>query len=154
MRKSDFQYELPPELIAQKPALVRSAARLLHLPAAGELQDRLIRELPELLRPGDLLVFNDTRVIPARLFGRKESGGRVEVLVERVLDDREFTAQLGFSKAPRPGSRIVVGETPLTVVPRDDDLFRLRYAGEGPALKFLERPGRTPLPPYIHHPPG
>jgi S-adenosylmethionine:tRNA ribosyltransferase-isomerase len=153
MRKSDFQYDLPHELIAQRPAAARSASRLLHLPAAGGPQDRQIRELPALLERGDLLVFNDTRVIPARLFGHKQSGGRVEILVERLLDDREFLAQLGFSKAPRPGSRIIVGETALSVVARDDDLFRLRYDGEGTALAFIERAGRMPLPPYIHHGP-
>jgi S-adenosylmethionine:tRNA ribosyltransferase-isomerase len=154
MRKSDFRYDLPQDLIAQQPAPVRSAARLLYIPAESEPQDRQIRELPALLQPGDLLVFNDTRVIPARLFGRKDSGGRVEILVERVLDEREFTAQLGFSKAPRPGSRILVGESALTVQARDDDLFRLRYDGEGTVLQFLDQAGRTPLPPYIHHTPS
>src|SRR5581483_12349850 len=139
MRRSDFHYELPEALIAQHPARERSASRLLHLPATGAPQDLAMRDLPRLLAPDDLLVFNDTRVIPARLFGRKESGGRVEILVERVLDDRELLAQLGFSKTPKPGSRILVGDESLTVLGRDEDLFRLRYEGEGSAMAFLER---------------
>jgi S-adenosylmethionine:tRNA ribosyltransferase-isomerase len=151
--KSDFHYELPEELIAQRPAAERSASRLLHLPKTGAPQDRAMRDLPLLLAPGDLLVFNDTRVIPARLFGHKETGGRVEILVERVIDDRELLAQLGFSKTPRPGSQIVAGEGRFTVLGRQDDLFRLRYDGEGSAMAFLERAGRVPLPPYIHHSP-
>jgi len=153
MRRSDFHYELPEELIAQRPAAERSASRLLHLPATGAPQDLAMRDLPTLLAPGDLLIFNDTRVIPARLFGRKESGGRVEILVERVIDDRELVAQLGFSKTPKPGSKIIVDDDAFTVLGRDDDLFRLRYEGEGSAMTFLERAGRTPLPPYIHHSP-
>lgn len=153
MRKSDFHYDLPEGLIAQHPAAERSASRLLHLPSEGALHDRAMRELPQLLASGDLLVFNDTRVIPARLFGRKESGGRVEILVERVIDSRDLVAQLGFSKTPKPGSRILVGEDVLTVLGRDDDLFRLRYEGEGDVMPFLERAGRIPLPPYIHHTP-
>ncbi len=151
MRKRDFHYELPEALIAQRPAAERSASRLLHLPAGGAPQDLSMRELPRLLEPGDLLIFNDTRVIPARLFGRKETGGRVEILVERVLDDRELVAQLGFSKTPKPGSRILVGDDAFTVLGREEDLFRLRYDGGGSAMSFLERAGRTPLPPYIHH---
>jgi S-adenosylmethionine:tRNA ribosyltransferase-isomerase len=151
MRKSDFHYELPPDLIAQRPSAERSASRLLHLPAGAPLQDCQMRDLPSLLAPGDLLVFNDTRVIPARLVGHKETGGRVEILIERVLDDRELVAQLGFSKKPHPNSRILVADSAFTVLGRDDDLFRLRYEGEGAVLAFLERAGRTPLPPYIHH---
>lgn len=153
MRKSDFHYELPTELIAQHPAPRRSASRLLHLQADGGLADRQIRELPELLRDGDLLVFNDTRVIPARLFGRKPTGGRVEILVERVLDEHEFLAQLGVSKKPQAGGLIEVGEDRLTLLGRDDDLFRLRYDGAGTVMDFLQRAGQLPLPPYITHTP-
>ena len=153
MRKSDFDYELPEELIAQHPAPTRSASRLLHLPPLDAPEDRQMRELPELLKAGDLLVFNDTRVIPARLFGRKETGGRVQILVERVLDEREFLAQLGVSKTPRPGSLITVADAVLTVLGRDDDLFHLRYEGQDSVLSFLERAGQTPLPPYIRHAP-
>ncbi len=153
MRKSDFHYELPDELIAQHPAARRSASRLLHLQADGQLADRQVRELPELLRPDDLLVFNDTRVIPARLFGRKPSGGKVEILVERVLDEHEFLAQLGVSKKPKAGGLVEIGEDRLTVLGRDDDLFRLRYDGPGTVMDFLQRAGRLPLPPYITHTP-
>ena len=153
MRKSDFDYELPEELIAQHPALTRSASRLLHLPPSGTPEDRQMRELPELLRAGDLLVFNDTRVIPARLFGRKETGGRVQILVERVLGERELLAQLGVSKTPRAGSRIAVADAVLSVLGRDEDLFHLRYEGEGNVMSFLQRAGQTPLPPYIRHAP-
>jgi S-adenosylmethionine:tRNA ribosyltransferase-isomerase len=152
LRKSDFHYELPPELIAQHPPARRSASRLLHVARDG-LHDRMIADLPQLLRPGDLLVFNDTRVIPARLHGRKETGGRVELLVERVLDEREFLAQLGVSKTPRSGGRIRVGDDELTVVGREDDLFRLRLEGAGTVMEFLGRAGELPLPPYIDHRP-
>src|SRR5690606_11833569 len=100
-------YDLPPELIAQHPTAERSASRLLQVLPDG-CADRRIAELPSLLHPGDLLVFNDTRVIPARLHGEKPTGGRVEILVERVLDEREFLAQLGVSKKPRAGGEIRV----------------------------------------------
>lgn len=153
MRRSDFDYELPPELIAQQPAAERSASRLLQVAPSG-LADRQIRELPALLAPGDLLVFNDTRVIPARLFGVKPTGGRVEILVERVLESGRFLAQLGVSKKPRPGGEIRVGSDRLEVLGRDGDLFELRYHGADGVLDFLERAGRLPLPPYITHEPG
>ena len=153
MRKSDFHYELPDELIAQLPTPQRSASRLLHLAPDGRLGDRQIRELPALLQPGDLLVFNDTRVIPARLFGRKPTGGRVEILVERVLGERELLAQLGVSKKPRTGGQIEVADALLTVLGREDDLFHLRYEGEGAVMDFLHRAGQLPLPPYITHAP-
>jgi S-adenosylmethionine:tRNA ribosyltransferase-isomerase len=152
LRKSDFHYELPPELIAQYPAARRSASRLLHVARDG-LHDRMIADLPQLLRPHDLLVFNDTRVIPARLHGQKETGGRVELLVERVLDEREFLAQLGVSKTPKPGGRIRVGGTWLTVMAREEDLFRLRLEGEATVMEFLHVAGELPLPPYVEHRP-
>jgi S-adenosylmethionine:tRNA ribosyltransferase-isomerase len=151
MLRRDFHYELPDELIAQRPTAQRSASRLLHLPPAGAPQDLAMRDLPTLLAPGDLLVFNDTRVIPARLFGHKETGGRVEILVERVQGDRELLAQLGFSKTPRQGSKILVAGDAFSVLGRENDLFRLRYEGQGNVMAFLERAGSTPLPPYIHH---
>ncbi|NGY04509.1 tRNA preQ1(34) S-adenosylmethionine ribosyltransferase-isomerase QueA [Solimonas terrae] len=151
MRRADFQYELPDALIAQYPSVERSASRLLHV--GEQLADRRIVELPSLLAPGDLIVFNDTRVIPARLFGRKSSGGRVEVFVERVLDSREFLAQLGVSKTPKAGGVIEIGDDRLTVLGRDDDLFHLRYDGDDGVMAFLERAGRLPLPPYIGHAP-
>src|SRR5688500_1759421 len=109
LKKSDFHYELPPELIAQEPLAERSASRLLVVPPGGvPFADLQVRDLPQLLRKGDLLVFNDTRVIPARLFGQKESGGRVEILIERLLPDNRARAQIGASKSPKPGGRIAL----------------------------------------------
>lgn len=151
-RKSDYFYELPPELIAQYPENPRSASRLLHL-RADTLADRRMLDFPELLRAGDLLVFNDTRVIPARLHGRKPTGGRVEIMVERVLGEREVLAQIGASKTPKAGGVIEVADAVLTVLGRSDDMFRLRYEGAGTVQDFLERAGQLPLPPYIRHQP-
>ncbi|MEP6880799.1 MAG: S-adenosylmethionine:tRNA ribosyltransferase-isomerase, partial [Dokdonella sp.] len=111
MKKSDFNFDLPPALIAQQPLAERSASRLLLLDAAQtSMSDRQLRELPELLRAGDLLVFNDTRVLPARLFGRKETGGSVEILIERVIGSHEATAQLGVSKKPKEGAAIELAD--------------------------------------------
>ena len=151
MKKSDFHFELPPELIAQEPLPERSASRLLLLGVTARAwQDRRFRELPELLAPGDLLVFNDTRVLPARLFGRKDSGGAVEILIERVLGDREARAQLGVSKKPRTGGGIVLEDgSRLTVLGRDGEFFDLRLEGGETFDKLLARLGRMPLPPYI-----
>jgi S-adenosylmethionine:tRNA ribosyltransferase-isomerase len=154
MRTTDFDFALPPELIAQHPASERSASRLLHLVADGR-HDRHVRELPQLLRRGDLLVFNDTRVIKARLLGRKASGGKVELLIERLIDDHRALAQLGVSRAPAPGSRIVLDDDAgeLRVDGRQDAFFELHLLRGGPWLALLERAGRLPLPPYIRHAP-
>ncbi|MEW5967115.1 MAG: tRNA preQ1(34) S-adenosylmethionine ribosyltransferase-isomerase QueA [Pseudomonadota bacterium] len=152
MRVADFDFDLPPELIAQFPAAERGASRLLHVDAAGGLHDRLFRDLPTLLRPDDLLVMNDTRVIKARLFGAKDSGGKVELLVERVTGEREALAFVRASHAPKPGSRIhLADDTTLEVLDRQDDLTRLRFPA--PVLDVLDRLGRLPLPPYITHAP-
>ncbi|MGQ0622354.1 MAG: tRNA preQ1(34) S-adenosylmethionine ribosyltransferase-isomerase QueA [Panacagrimonas sp.] len=155
MKTSDFHFDLPGSLIAQHPAATRSASRLLYLPAGSSPLDRQIGDLPELLRSGDLLVFNDTRVIKARLFGRKETGGRVEVLVERVLDAREARVQLGVSKTPKPGTLIILDQDTarLRVLGREEEFFRLRIEGDESWLDLLERVGRLPLPPYIRHAP-
>ena len=148
----DFDYALPPELIAQHPAAERSASRLLD--GTGEAPvDRVFRELPALLQPGDLLVFNDTRVIKARLLGVKASGGAVEALVERVLPGGEVLAHLRASKAPKPGSRLRFADAFEAEVlgragPRDA-LYRLRLPDD--PLALLERHGHVPLPPYITH---
>ncbi|WP_337877824.1 tRNA preQ1(34) S-adenosylmethionine ribosyltransferase-isomerase QueA [Caldimonas sp.] len=149
---SDFDFALPPELIAQHPVPERSASRLLDgrwLPPA----DRIFRELPQLLAPGDLLVFNDTRVIKARLFGRKLSGGAVEALVERVLPGGEVWAHLRASKSPKPGSTVRFADAfDAEVLGRcgpDDALFHLRFPDD--PLLLLERHGHVPLPPYITH---
>ncbi|MFO1401579.1 MAG: tRNA preQ1(34) S-adenosylmethionine ribosyltransferase-isomerase QueA [Steroidobacteraceae bacterium] len=148
MRRSDFDFQLPPELIAQAPLPERSASRLLCLdPAAGRWTDRWIRELPQLLAPGDLLVFNDTRVVPARLAGRKASGGVVEILLERPLPGRRALAQLRASKPSRPGTQILTAGGELVVLGRHGDLWELELPE--PALAFFERHGSVPLPPYI-----
>jgi S-adenosylmethionine:tRNA ribosyltransferase-isomerase len=155
LKKSDFDFDLPPELIAQVPLAERSASRLLHVDAGGGLADRHVRDLPQLLQPGDLLVFNDTRVIPARLFGRKDSGGRVEILIERLLGSHEARAQLGVSKSPKPGVRIALdagGE--FEVLGREGEFYRLRLLGEENLERLLLRAGRLPLPPYIQREPG
>ncbi|WP_066095960.1 tRNA preQ1(34) S-adenosylmethionine ribosyltransferase-isomerase QueA [Xanthomonas massiliensis] len=156
MKKSDFHYDLPEELIAQAPLPERSASRLLVVPPApAAFADRHVRDLPGYLQPGDLLVFNDTRVIPARLFGHKASGGRVEILIERLLPGNGARAQLGVSKSPKPGSRIVLdagGEA--EVLGRDGEFYRLRFDVDGPLETWLTHAGRLPLPPYIHRDPG
>jgi S-adenosylmethionine:tRNA ribosyltransferase-isomerase len=152
MKKSDFHFELPPELIAQAPLPERSASRLLVVPPApAAFSDRAMRELPEFLEAGDLLVFNDTRVIPARLFGSKDTGGRVEILLERITGAHEARAQIGASKSPKADSRITLDEgTGLTVLGRDGEFYKLRFDGDEPLEKVLLRSGRMPLPPYIH----
>jgi S-adenosylmethionine:tRNA ribosyltransferase-isomerase len=151
VKKSDFDFELPPELIAQAPLPERSASRLLLLDAQnGTREDRLFRELPDFLQPGDLLVFNDTRVLPARLYGRKESGGAVEILIERVTGAHEATVQLGVSKKPKEGARIELADGSVaTVLGRDDAFFRLRFESSEPLEKLLLKLGEMPLPPYI-----
>ncbi len=148
---SQFDYELPPELIAQHPAERRDASRLLHLDGAGGLHDRQFIDLPGLLRAGDLLVFNDTRVIKARLRGRKDSGGQVEVLVERITEPRRALAHVRASKSPRPGTRLILadGAFEAEVLGRRDELFELAFPA--PVLELLERHGSVPLPPYITH---
>lgn len=148
MRLTDFQYDLPEELIAQQPLAGRGDSRLLYLPAEGPVQDRLFGDLPDLVRPGDLLVFNDTQVLPARLYGVKETGGRVEVLIERLLGDRYALAHVRASKPSRPGSRILIGEHPLSVEGRDGDLYRVESLGVE-LLELMRAHGHMPLPPYI-----
>lgn len=143
----DFDYELPPRLIAQAPLPERSASRLLVL-EGDRLADRRFAELPDLLAPGDLLVMNDTRVLHARLFGRKDSGGQVEVLVERPGSDGEALAQVRASKPPRPGSRLLLEDAlEVEVLGREGEFYRLRFPGD--AAELVEAHGRLPLPPYI-----
>ncbi|HET8819423.1 MAG TPA: tRNA preQ1(34) S-adenosylmethionine ribosyltransferase-isomerase QueA [Xanthomonadaceae bacterium] len=161
LKKSDFHYDLPPELIAQAPLPRRSASRLLNVPPAGSrpegapFEDLGIADLPGLLRAGDLLVFNDTRVIPARLHGQKATGGRVEILVERLLPGNEALAQLGVSKPPRPGSRIALDAGgSAEVVAREGEFWHLRFQVDGPLASWLEGAGQLPLPPYIRRAPG
>ncbi len=150
MRLSDFDYQLPEHLIAQAPLEDRGDSRLLSVdPARNRYDDRVFGDLTALVEPGDLLVFNDTRVIPARLFGRKQSGGQVEVLVERVLDEHRLLAHLRASRAPKPGARLILERCiECELQAREGDLFVLRQDGE-PWLELLERYGHMPLPPYI-----
>ena len=149
---SDFDFALPPELIAQHPAVERSASRLLDGRASAPV-DRVFRELPQLLSAGDLLVFNDTKVIKARLFGAKASGGQVEALIERVLLQHEVLAHLRASKSPKPGTVVRFADAfDAEVLGRggpDGGLFHLRFPDE--PLMLLERHGHVPLPPYITH---
>ncbi|HRH81362.1 MAG TPA: tRNA preQ1(34) S-adenosylmethionine ribosyltransferase-isomerase QueA [Thiobacillaceae bacterium] len=154
MRTSDFDYDLPDDLIARFPLAERSASRLLHVDGtAGGWTDRRFADLPGLFRAGDLLVLNDTRVIKARLHGVKDSGGQVEVMVERVLDNHEALAFMRFSHAPRPGSRLRLADAiPATVLERRDDLFRLEFDPARTVLEWLEAHGEVPLPPYIDRP--
>jgi S-adenosylmethionine:tRNA ribosyltransferase-isomerase len=148
-RLSDFDYELPPELIAQTPAVARTASRLLHV-AGAKLRDRAFADLPELLAPGDLLVFNDTKVIRSRLYGRKDSGGKVELLLERIVADDEAWMQLSASHPPRAGSSLLLdGGARATVIERKGRFFHLRIAADVPLALYLERHGEVPLPPYI-----
>ncbi len=156
MKRADFQYELPQELIAQAPLPVRSDSRLLVVPQEpAALVDASIRDLPQWLKPGDLLVFNDTRVIPARLFGQKQpTGGRVEILIERLLPDDQARVQIGASKSPKAGSRIALdagGEA--EVIAREGEFYRLRFHVAEPLVAWLQHAGRLPLPPYIHREP-
>jgi S-adenosylmethionine:tRNA ribosyltransferase-isomerase len=153
MLVSEFDYELPAELIAQHPAAQRSASRLLHLDArSGELRDRAFADLPGLVEPHDVVVLNDTRVVKARLAGRKKSGGKVEVFVERTLGAREALALIRASHRPPVGGELVVGDgVGVTVLGRAEDLYRVRFAEDIDAV--LERCGAVPLPPYIRHAP-
>lgn len=151
MKKSDFNFELPPELIAQAPLAQRSASRLLLLEVAQQsCEDRMFRELPDFLCAGDLLVFNDTRVLPARLYGRKSTGGAVEILIERVTGAHEATVQLGVSKKPRAGGRIELADgSHALVLGRDEGFFQLRFESPEPLETLLLKLGEMPLPPYI-----
>ena len=157
MKKSDFHYHLPVELIAQAPLAERSASRLLLVPPApAAFADHGIRDLPDLLLPGDLLVFNDTRVIPARLFGHKQgSGGKVEILVERLLPGDEARVQLGVSKSMKPGGLIELDAGgQAEVLGRDGEFYLLRFHVDGALPDWLQHAGQLPLPPYIHRAPG
>jgi S-adenosylmethionine:tRNA ribosyltransferase-isomerase len=150
----DFDFHLPPELIAQHPASERTSSRLLHV-AGKTLHDRRFADLPQLVESGDLLVFNDTRVIRARLFGYKESGGRIEVMIERILDRRRAVAQIRASKSPPAGTRIVLENAlTLTVTGRcgeQSEFFAVELCGDGDLHALIEQYGRLPLPPYITH---
>jgi S-adenosylmethionine:tRNA ribosyltransferase-isomerase len=155
MQLDDFDYRLPQELIAQSPAPERRQSRLLHLDgASGGIADHHFPDIQRLLRPGDVLVLNDTRVIKARLSGHKDSGGAIEILIERVLGEREALAQIRASHPPRPGMRLRVGAAlELTVLAREGELYRLAFPDDD-VFAQIERHGAVPLPPYITHDAG
>lgn len=156
MRVADFSFELPESLIAHYPQPQRSGCRLLSLDGpTGTLTHGIFTDLLDKLVPGDLLVFNNTRVIPARLFGRKASGGKLEVLVERVLDDNRVLAHVKASKAPKPGAELLLGDDEsirATMLARHDTLFELRFDDERDVFTILNAVGHMPLPPYIDRP--
>ncbi len=150
---ADFHYDLPKELIADRPPADRTSSRLLCLDAGGgRMEHRIFRELADILGPDDLLVFNDTRVVRARLFGRKESGGRVEALVERLLEGNEALALLRANRPPGPGARLRFGPAGARVQGRGEDFYRIRFDADVDVPALLEAVGRVPLPPYIARP--
>jgi S-adenosylmethionine:tRNA ribosyltransferase-isomerase len=154
MKKGDFNYHLPAELIAQKPLPERSASRMLQLNKnTGALTDGRFNGFVDLLRSNDLLVFNDTKVIPARLYATKASGGKVEILIERLENERQALAHVRASKSPKPGAELLLdnGMT-CRVIERDDALFRLQFETELTLMEVLAQIGHMPLPPYIDRP--
>ena len=153
MRTQDFDFYLPDNLIAQHPTSDRAASRMLHLNVTdGILSDQTFIELPNYLNTNDLVVFNDTRVIKARLFGNKESGGNVEVLIERVLDEHTAYAQIRASRAPKAGTKLKLSHAlDVMIIERQDDLFLLRFLNDATVLDSLDQYGALPLPPYISH---
>ena len=158
MKVSDFEYHLPSRLIAHYPAESRSDSKLLQLDVpTGALHHHVFKELVDLLNPGDLLVFNDTKVIPARLFGRKESGGRFEALIERVADGNQLITQIKLSKAAKPGTQLIFESkdpaegdaVTAEVIGREGDFYRIKFPAEADLGEIFARIGHTPLPPYI-----
>ncbi|WP_305814233.1 tRNA preQ1(34) S-adenosylmethionine ribosyltransferase-isomerase QueA [Photobacterium leiognathi] len=156
MQVSDFDFELPDELIARYPQPERTASRLLQMTGnTGELAHKCFKNVLDLVQPGDLLVFNNTRVIPARMFGHKASGGKIEVLVERMLDDKSILAHVRASKPPKPGNELLLGENgefSAEMVARHDALFEIRFNSDKTVLEILDIVGHMPLPPYIDRP--
>jgi len=153
MDKRDFDYALPDARIAQQPLAERHASRLLTLDRAdGHVADRAVVDLAQLMGPGDLLVFNDTRVLAARLFGHKASGGGVEVMLERILDSRRISAKIRANKPPRADTRIHIGEFTLSVQGREGELYTLTLEDDAAIRDLLDGHGHIPLPPYIRRP--
>ena len=150
MKTSDFSYDLPEELIAQYPSENRDSSRLLCLEAEGKITDSSFKKIADYLNPGDLIVLNDTRVIPARLFARKETGGKVEIMLERIKDDKTLLVQLRASKSPKPGSKLLLDdETSFGVMGRSGDMYLLCFDGDEQLIDVINRCGHMPLPPYI-----
>jgi S-adenosylmethionine:tRNA ribosyltransferase-isomerase len=154
MKRSEFHYDLLKERIAQHPLKNREDSRLLYLDRdRGTFRDDRFKNLPELLNPGDLLVFNDSKVIPARLFGHKKSGGKVEILIERVINNLRVIAHIRASKSPKPGNQILLDTGEVFIVDgREDEFFVLTYNGNNTVYELLESRGHIPLPPYIRRP--
>ena len=156
MRTSDFDYELPAELIAQRPLVARTDSRLLCLPADSSRGwvDSQFSELTEWLQPGDVLVFNNTKVFPARLYGQKSTGGQIEILIERLLGGSQVLAHVRASKSPKPGGELQLQDgTAVVVIDRQGELFQLDFKIGGELLAYLEQAGSLPLPPYIERTP-
>ena len=151
MQVKDFHFELPDELIARYPLEQRTSSRLLCLDGnSGALSHRVFSDVLDLIEPGDLVVFNDTRVIPARLFGQKESGGKVEVLIERIVDQHRVLAHVRSSRSPKEGAMLTLeGGLQAEMVGRHENLFELEFKQEGSLLEALEQHGHMPLPPYM-----
>ena len=151
MKKSDFNFQLPEALIAQKPLAERDASRLLCMERnVGRIADRQFIDFIDLIDERDVLIFNDTKVIPARLFGKKQSGGKVEILIERILDDHRAIAHVRSSKSSKAGTLIELDKGYCCdVLGRADDLFQLEFKGDNSLLTILEQIGHIPLPPYI-----
>ena len=152
---SDFDFTLPDRLIAQHPPEVRGSSRLLVALPDMPLQDRAFGDLPDYIEAGDVLVFNNTKVMKARLFGQKESGGKIEALIERVLDNHTALAHIRSSKSPKPGTKLIFeGDIRAVMIERADELFCLRFEGEKTVYELLEQNGHLPLPPYIERAAG
>ena len=152
MKVSDFHYDLPDELIAQYPPEQRAASRLLAVPKEGDMKDGMIVDMLDNLNAGDVMVLNNTKVIPARLYGKKDSGGRIEVLLERITGQHEFIAQIRASKAPKVGQHLVIDgdeSVSLTVKGRDNSFFIIESNQKGSLFEWFEKVGHMPLPPYI-----
>ncbi|HIF9349268.1 TPA: tRNA preQ1(34) S-adenosylmethionine ribosyltransferase-isomerase QueA [Photobacterium damselae] len=156
MQVSDFDFDLPDELIARYPQPERTSSRLLQLDGnSGDIAHKTFKDVLELVNPGDLMIFNNTRVIPARMFGRKASGGKLEVLVERMLDEKSILAHVRASKSPKPGTELLLGENDeysAEMVARHDALFEIRFNSDKTVLEILDEVGHMPLPPYIDRP--
>jgi S-adenosylmethionine:tRNA ribosyltransferase-isomerase len=151
MKTQDFNFSLPSELIAQFPITQRAGSRMLRLDGnKGTLQDAMFADLPKYMQPGDVIIFNDTRVIKARLFGAKESGGKLEIMVERILDEHCVLAMIRASHPPKDGSTFrLSGVIPVTVLGREHDFYILRFDHKNTVIELLDRYGNLPLPPYI-----
>lgn len=154
MRVADFNFELPDELIARFPMSERTSSRLLKLNGnSGEINHHVFSDVLEFINPGDLIIFNNTKVIPARMFGQKASGGKVEVLVERVVDEHTVLAHVRANKSPKPGNELILENSATAVMQgRQGELFELTFKGDKPVLEILESIGHMPLPPYIDRP--